>query len=56
MMHCNNRAIPSGGTAAHYDDVTCYGDEATITQCIKSEFGGVHNCRHTEDAGVRCYG
>jgi len=38
------------------DDATCYGSEATITQCIKSEFGGVHNCRHTEDAGVRCYG
>ena len=37
------------------DDVHCYGSETTITECPTSEFG-VHNCRHYEDAGVRCYG
>ena len=36
------------------DDVECYGSEATITECLYGEFGH-HNCRHNEDAGVRCY-
>ena len=36
------------------DDVDCYGSEATITECLIRDFG-VHNCRHGEDAGVRCY-
>lgn len=34
--------------------VVCYGNEATITECLYPGFG-VHNCRHREDAGVRCY-
>ena len=36
------------------DDVECYGSEATITECLYGEFGQ-HNCRHNQDAGVRCY-
>lgn len=36
------------------DDVDCFGSENILTSCLTSHFG-VHNCRHSEDAGVRCY-
>ncbi len=36
------------------DDVNCYGNEATITECLFEDWGE-HNCVHREDAGVRCY-
>ena len=36
------------------DDVDCYGSESIITECFSSPLGQ-HNCRHTEDAGVKCY-
>ena len=36
------------------DDVTCYGNEMYVTHCISSPIG-VHNCNHSQDAGVRCY-
>ncbi len=36
------------------DDVTCFGSESNIGQCYYSSWN-VHNCRHFEDAGVRCY-
>lgn len=37
------------------DDVTCFGSEYSLDECLKSDWY-VHNCRHYEDAGVRCYG
>lgn len=37
------------------DDVNCNGNEANLTQCRHRGFG-VHNCRHSEDAGVFCSG
>ena len=36
------------------DDVDCFGSENTLTSCLTSPFGE-HNCRHHEDAGVKCY-
>lgn len=36
------------------DDVTCYGNEMYVTHCISSPIG-VHNCNHSQDAGVRCH-
>ena len=37
------------------DDVNCYGNEETITECLYQGFGQ-HDCHHSKDAGVRCYG
>ena len=38
-----------------YDNVDCVGDETNITQCSHSGIG-VHNCTHSQDAGVVCGG
>ena len=35
------------------DNVQCSGTETSISSCNKNAYG-VHNCRHNEDAGVRC--
>ncbi|KAJ8246195.1 hypothetical protein GJAV_G00264760 [Gymnothorax javanicus] len=37
------------------DDVTCSGDEPSLTQCQHSEYGK-HNCDHYEDVALRCTG
>ncbi|NWV70073.1 MARCO protein, partial [Malurus elegans] len=53
-----NRAVTSftatGGTGEIWlDDVNCKGSEITIMDCFKRDWG-VHNCDHSEDAGVEC--
>lgn len=35
------------------DDVSCNGNEQSLTECPFRGFG-IHNCRHSEDAGVIC--
>lgn len=37
------------------DDVRCSGSEFRVADCPANPFG-VHNCVHSEDAGVRCGG
>ena len=37
------------------ENVQCNGSESSIIDCPTSEFG-VHDCSHSEDAGVRCEG
>ena len=37
------------------DNVQCFGSENSITECLTPPFGE-NRCRHTQDAGVRCYG
>jgi len=38
------------------DDVKCMGEEANLLSCPQLPSGIRHNCRHSEDAGVRCGG
>ncbi|KAF7670313.1 hypothetical protein LDENG_00271850 [Lucifuga dentata] len=37
----------------HVDNVKCSGEERSLADCIK-QAPGMHNCRHSEDAGVIC--
>lgn len=37
----------------HLDNVECNGTENTLAECKKQD-SGIHNCWHSEDAGVIC--
>ena len=55
-LQATNYASFGEGTGPIWlDDVHCLGTEANITEC---EYTGWNNsnCRHSEDAGVVCYG
>lgn len=48
-------AFGAGSGAIFLDDVGCAGTESTLLSCSNNGIGS-HNCGHSEDAGVRCYG
>nr|XP_054763719.1 deleted in malignant brain tumors 1 protein-like [Lytechinus pictus] len=48
-----NARFGQGTGPIHMDDTRCYGSETSILDCVNRGIG-VHNCRHTEDAGVIC--
>ena len=43
----------AGSGTIWLDSVVCTGSETSLLQCSHSGLG-VHNCRHDEDAGVKC--
>ena len=63
LSHSQTGAI-AYTSAAHFgsgiggiflSNVGCRGTESTLLSCTNSGIG-VHSCRHTSDAGVRCLG
>ena len=44
-----------GNGGIFLDNVGCSGSESTLLSCYNPGIG-YHNCRHSEDAGVRCLG
>ena len=49
----NYAAFGQGNGPIMLDDLKCNGNETNISECPS---GGwfIHNCQHTEDAGVSC--
>ena len=45
----------SGSGAIYLDSVVCNGSERTLQHCTANPIG-IHDCDHSEDAGVRCGG
>ncbi|XP_042077558.1 deleted in malignant brain tumors 1 protein [Haplochromis burtoni] len=48
-----NAAFGQGSGPIWLDDVACFGNESSITDCRHNGLG-VHNCRHYDDASIIC--
>ena len=54
LKGANNRIISGPGTGLIFlDNVECRGDETNLDDCTHRGVG-IHNCDHSEDAGVIC--
>ena len=58
FTHVANNAVPllnfgGGQGPIHMDEVSCNGNENSLFNCPRLT---IHDCDHTEDAGVRCEG
>ena len=48
-------SVTDGSGQIWLDEVQCSGSESHILNCPSNPVGS-HDCGHSEDAGVRCYG
>ena len=51
----SNASFGQGSGSILLDDVECTGNELSILSCTHNSIGS-HNCDHSKDAGVICFG